>query len=168
MAVATRMVFALSRDRMLPGSVTLSSVHPRTGTPVAAIVGVTALAVLLNVLNEGLVVKIFAIVGLGYYLTYLLTLVAALIARRSGRIPDAPTGVFNLGRWLTPMAAVGAFWALLVIVVLTVPKVNNTTAYYTAGALVIGALWWLLVLRHRLNAGTAGPPDVVGVRAGGS
>jgi hypothetical protein len=25
--------------------------------------------------------------------------------------------------------------------------------------LALGALWWLLVLRHRLNAGTAGPPD---------
>jgi amino acid transporter len=115
-------------------------------------------------MNEGLVAKIFAIVGLGYYLTYLLTLVAAFVAQRAGRIPDAPDGVFSLGRWLTPLAAVGAIWALVVIIVLTVPSVNNTTAYYTAGALALGALWWVLVLRQRLNAGTAGPPDVVGVR----
>jgi amino acid transporter len=164
MAVATRMVFALSRDNMLPGSRVLANVSTRTGTPVVAIVGVAALAIVLNVLNEGLVAKIFAIVGLGYYLTYLLTLVAALLARRAGRIPDAVPGVFDLGRWLTPVAAVGAAWALVVIVVLTVPKDNNTTAYTTAGALAIGALWWLLVLRRRLNAGTAGPPDVVRAR----
>jgi amino acid transporter len=164
MAVATRMVFALSRDRMLPGSGTMATVNERTGTPIAAIIGVAALAVVLNVMNEGLVAKIFAIVGLGYYLTYLLTLVAAFVAQRAGRIPDAPDGVFSLGRWLTPLAAVGAIWALVVIIVLTVPSVNNTTAYYTAGALALGALWWVLVLRQRLNAGTAGPPDVVGVR----
>jgi amino acid transporter len=161
MAVATRMVFALSRDAMLPGSTALASVNARTGTPIAAIVGVSGLAVVLNVLNEGLVAKIFAIVGLGYYLTYLLTLVAAFVAQRRGRIPEAPEGVFDLGRWLTPMAFIGAVWAFAVIVVLTVPEVNNTTAYTTAGALALGALWWLLVLRRRLNAGTAGPPDLV-------
>jgi amino acid transporter len=164
MAVATRMVFALSRDDMLPGSKTLASVNVRTGTPIAAILGVAGLAVVLNVLNEGLVAKIFAIVGLGYYLTYLLTLVATFLAKRAGRIPDAPEGVFDLGRWLTPMAVIGAVWALVVIVVLTVPSVNNTTAYTTAGALALGALWWLLVLRRRINAGLAGPPDVVGLR----
>jgi amino acid transporter len=167
MAVATRMVFALSRDRMLPGSGVLAAVNERTGTPITAIVGVTGLAVVLNVLNEGLVAKIFAIVGLGYYLTYLLTLVAAFLAQRAGRIPEAPEGVFNLGRWVTPLAVVGAVWAVVVIVVLTVPEVNNSTAYTTAGALVLGALWWLLVLRRRLNAGTAGPPDLVATRARG-
>jgi amino acid transporter len=166
MAVATRMVFALSRDNMLPGSGTLGSVNARTGTPIVAILGVAGLAVVLNVLNEGLVAKIFAIVGLGYYLTYLLTLVAVLMARRAGRIPEsAGPGVFDLGRWLTPMALIGAIWAAVVIVVLTVPEVNNTTAYTTAGALALGALWWLLVLRRRLNTGTAGPPDVTGVAA---
>lgn len=164
MAVATRMVFALSRDDMLPGSKTLASVNVRTGTPIAAILGVAGLAVVLNVLNEGLVAKIFAIVGLGYYLTYLLTLIAAFVAKRAGRIPEAPEGVFDLGRWLTPMAVIGAAWAVVVIVVLTVPSVNNTTAYTTAGALALGALWWLLVLRRRINAGLAGPPDVVGLR----
>jgi amino acid transporter len=164
MAVATRMVFALSRDDMLPGSKMLASVNTRTGTPIAAILGVAGLAVVLNVLNEGLVAKIFAIVGLGYYLTYLLTLIAAFLAKRAGRIPDAPEGVFDLGRWLTPMAVIGAAWAVVVIVVLTVPSVNNTTAYTTAGALALGALWWLLVLRRRINAGLAGPPDVVGLR----
>lgn len=33
--------------------------------------------------------------------------------------------MFNLGRWVV----VGALWAVLVIVVLTVPDVNNSTAY---------------------------------------
>src|ERR671932_2098579 len=146
---------------MLPGSRVPGAVNERTGTPIAAITGVAALAIVLNVLNEGLVAKIFAIVGLGYYLTYLLTLLAALLAQRAGRIPRAPAGVFDLGRWLTPMATIGVVWAAVVIVTLTVPKANNTTAYYTAGAMALGAIWWAVALRRRINAGLAGPPDIV-------
>jgi amino acid transporter len=166
MAVATRMVYALSRDNMLPASRAFATVNERTGTPIVAILSVSALAIVLNVLNEGLVAKIFAIVGLGYYCTYLLTMLAATIAHRAGRIPEAPPGVFTLGRWMGPVAAVGMAWAALVIIVLTVPSVNHTTAYYTAGAFAIGALWWALVLRRRLNHGHAGPPELAaGARA---
>jgi hypothetical protein len=86
-----------------------------------------------------------------------------LWAQRAGRIPTAPPGVFSLGRWVTPLAAAGVAWAVLVIVVLTVPSVNHTTGYYTAGAFAIGVLWWLLVLRRRLNNGHAGPPELAAV-----
>jgi amino acid transporter len=165
MAVATRMVFALARDNMLPASRAFSEVHDKTGTPIVAIISVTVLAAVLNVLNEGLVTKIFAIVGLGYYATYLLTMLAALYAQRRGRIPDAPEGVFGLGRWLVPTASFGVVWTLVVIVTLTIPKVNNTTAYYFIGAIAIGALWWVVALRRKLNIGEAGPPDIVGPRA---
>jgi amino acid transporter len=165
MAVATRMVFALSRDNMLPASRAFGEVHDTTGTPIVAIISVTVLAVVLNVLNAGLVAKIFAIVGLGYYATYLLTMLAALYAHRRGRIPDAPAGVFSLGRWLVPTASFGVVWTLAVIVTLTIPKVNNTTAYYFIGAVALGGLWWLIGLRRKLNAGEAGPPDVVGTPA---
>jgi len=158
MAVATRMTFALSRDNMLPGSAALSRVAASTRSPVAAIVLVTAFAVLLNLLNEGLVAKIFAMVGLTYYCTYGLTLIATWIGHRSGRIPAAPPGVFGLGRWLMPTLFVGLVWVAVVIVVLTVPEVNNTTALTVAIAVAVGFLWWVAVLRRRLNEGTSGPP----------
>jgi hypothetical protein len=66
------------------------------------------------------------------------------------------------GAWLVPTACFGVVWTLVVIVTLTVPKVNNTTAYYFIGAVAIGGLWWLVGLRRKLNSGEAGPPDVVG------
>jgi hypothetical protein len=34
---------------------------------------------------------------------------------------------------------------------------NNTTAYYTAGAMALGVAWRALALRRRTNAGLAGP-----------
>jgi amino acid transporter len=158
MAVATRMAFALSRDNMLPGSARLRGVGARTRAPIAAIVFVTAVAVGLNLLNSGLVGRIYAMVGLTYYLTYGMTLVATLIAARRGRIPSAPPGVFSLGRWLKPVVAVGLLWCLAVIAAVTVPADNRSNALTFAVVLAIGAAWWLLALRRRLRAGQAGPP----------
>jgi hypothetical protein len=54
----------------------------------------------------------------------------------------------------------------VVIVTLTVPKVNTTTACHTAGALALRALWWLVALRAKLDVGTAGQPDAARVPAG--
>lgn len=158
MAVATRMVFALGRDKMLPGSTPLASVGRRTGAPVAAILVITALAVVLNLLNAGLVEKIFAMVGLTYYCTYALTLIATAIAHRKGRIPPAPEGVFGLGRRLWPTLVIGLLWCATVIVVLTVPAENNQTALTVVVGAGLGFVWWLLVLRRRIDAGQAGPP----------
>jgi len=157
MAVATRMTFALSRDKMLPGSGFLSSVNPRFGTPVGAIILITVIAVVLNLASGGFVTAIYSMVGLTYYLTYFLTLVAAYLAHRRGDMPTAPQGVFDLGRWLVPMIVIGGAWTLVVIVTLTLPDENHDAAITTLVALMIGAIWWLASLRGRLNRGVAGP-----------
>ena len=157
MAVATRMTFALSRDNMLPGSKVLARINPHFGTPVASIVLITAIAVLLNLASGGFVTAIYSMVGLTYYCTYLLTLIAAYLAYRNGRMPDAPNGVFSLGRWLLPMIVLGGLWALAVILTLSVPEESHTGAITTGITLAVGALWWVVSLRGRLNAGTAGP-----------
>jgi hypothetical protein len=100
-------------------------------------------------------------VGLTYYCTYLLTLIAAFIAYRSGRMPSAPAGVFSLGRWLLPMIVLGGLWALAVILTLSVPEESHTGAMTTAITLGVGGLWWLVVLRRQINNGTAGPVSKV-------
>ncbi|GLS23583.1 amino acid permease [Labrys miyagiensis] len=164
MAVATRMVYALSRDHMLPGSRVLEAVHPRRGTPDAAILLVTAIAVVLNFASGGFVTAIYSMVGLTYYLTYFLTLVAAIIAWRAGRIPAAPQGVFNLGRWLVPLALIGGLWTLAVIATLSIPDENRAAALTTIVALVIGFVWWAVSLRGRLNSGVAGAPNSAGAQ----
>ncbi|MEO3781237.1 amino acid permease [Micromonospora sp. B11E3] len=165
MAVATRMTFALSRDNMLPGSTALQAVGSRTRAPINAIILVAAIAIGLNLLNEGLVGKIYAMVGLTYYLTYALTLAAAWIAHRSGRIPAAGEGVFSLGRWLPAVVALGAAYCVAVIAALTVPEVNNQNAITVLVVLGFGFVWWVAVLRRRLRTGTAGPPKVAATPA---
>lgn len=159
MAVATRMTFALSRDNMLPGSAGLQMVGARSKAPIRAIVFVTVVAIGLNLLNEGIVGQIYAMIGLTYYLTYGLTLVATAIAQRRKAIPPPSTGAFDLGRWLNPVVLLGLAWCLAVILALTVPPENRQNAMTVAVVITIGFLWWFLVLRRRLNAGTAGPPS---------
>jgi hypothetical protein len=56
--------------------------------------------------------------------------------------------------------ALGLLWCAAVILTLTLPAENNQNAVTAAVVLGIGFLWWVLVLRHRPKAGTAGPPDV--------
>ncbi|MEV0739193.1 APC family permease [Streptomyces sp. NPDC050549] len=167
MAVATRMIFALSRDNMLPASKGLQSVGRRSKAPVPAIV-VTVVAVVLNLLNSGLVGKIYAMVGLTYYLTYALTMTATAVAERRGTIPAATKGVFDLGRWLNPVVGFALLWCGVVIAVLTIPAENNQNAVTVSVVLVVGSLWWALVLRRRLNAGTAGPPGASRTLTGAS
>ncbi|CUR58746.1 Amino acid permease-associated region [metagenome] len=158
MAVATRMTFALSRDNMLPASAALQAVGKRTKAPIQAIVFVTVVAIGLNLLNAGLVGKIYAMVGLTYYLTYALTLFATAYADRKGKIPAAQEGVFDLGRWLIPVVVMGLVWCAIVIGALTIPAVNNQNAVTALVVLGVGFVWWAVVLRHRLKAGKAGPP----------
>jgi amino acid transporter len=158
MAVATRMIYALSRDNMLPGSKLLMRVNERTGTPVAAIIVVTTIAIIMNIANGGFVAAIYSMVGLTYYLTYFLTLAGVYMAHRSGRIPSAPGGAFGLGDWLVPTIGVGVLWTLVVIATFSIPDESHPGALMTMFMLAIGATWWLLRLRGDLAAGRAGPP----------
>ena len=160
MAVATRMSYALARDNMLPASPLLARVSERTGTPVASILLITLVAVLLNFASGGFVVAIYSMVGLTYYMTYFLTLVATFLAHRNDRIPSAPSLTFSLGPWLVPTIAVGVLWTLCVIATFTLPEESHPAALVTIVTLVIGFAWWLLKLRRDLAVGTAGPPDL--------
>jgi len=156
--VATRMCYALARDKMIPGWQVLGYVSPRTRTPVYAIVLVGLIALLVNLLSAGVIAAVAAIVAVTYYGTYLLTCIAAILGDRRGSIPAAPAGYFGLGRWLRPLAVVGIAWSLLVIADMTLPPVNNIAGEYTVVAEVLGVAWYALYLRRRLRSGEAGPP----------
>jgi amino acid transporter len=156
MAVGTRMTFSLARDGMLPFSRQVGWVHPRTQTPMVAIVLVAVLSFVVNFFSTGIENRVVSITAVCYYATYALTTVAVLWAQRRGKLPDTYPGGFSLGRWLKPLAVVGIVFAIIIVIDETVPTANHITAEYTGGALLIGFLWWLLYLRPRLAARTVG------------
>lgn len=159
LTVATRMGFSLARDRMIPGWRVLAHVSPKTRIPTNALLLVGVVAFALNFVSAGIASRIFAIVAVMYYGTYLMTMVVARMARRRGTLGDAPPGYLDLGRWLGPFTILGTIWCLLVIAYMTIPKANHLAAEYSLGAVALGVLQWVLVLRGRINRGEAGPPS---------
>jgi amino acid transporter len=133
----SRLAFSYARDGALPGSAWISSVNQRFRTPVNALMGgavITALFVLLVFPSPSKDVHIWFITypantnGLvalvsfgvsGIYLSFLLAVIASIVARSRGWIPE---GSFTLGRWGWPVSIVAAAYLFLMFVNLAFPS----------------------------------------------
>jgi amino acid transporter len=156
MVVATRLTFALSRDRMLPGSSVLGSVNKTTRTPIASIVLVAVVGIGINMLSAGIAANVVSICSVAYYFVYLLTVGAALYAHLAKKMPGLRAGDFSLGRWFVVVAVSALLFTVGVIVIALAPQEGHVAARYLLGAEVVGLLWYLLYLRPRLAARTVG------------
>jgi amino acid transporter len=110
----SRLAFSYARDGALPASQWMSRIHSRFKTPVNALISgafVTVAFVLLvfaspthNIhiwfitypANTNVLVSLVSFGVSGIYLSFLLTVIASLVARARGWIPE---GQFQLGRW---------------------------------------------------------------------
>jgi amino acid transporter len=153
----SRLVFAMARDGLLPFSGWLKRLNASTGTPVPALVAslVVCLALLaygtLDGDAFGVLVGATALVP---YLVCLLTLGGYLARRRS--IVDSGDGGFRLGVLAVPVAALALLWLVAVVAALTLPEAFRSVDYVVLGALALAGIWYVAVLRRRLNDGTAG------------
>ena len=153
--VATRLTFALSRDKMLPGSTLLGRVNNVTHTPIWSIGLVGLIAVGINLLSAGIAANVVSICSVAYYFIYLLTVGGAVYAHLKKRIPDG-AGHFSLGRWFLPVAIIAVVYAAGVIVVALAPQEGHIAGRYLLGAEVLGLLWYLLYLRRKIAGREAG------------
>jgi urea carboxylase system permease len=100
---ATRMMFSMSRDGVLPFSRSLARVSPVTGAPImpALLIGVLSAALLfVNVGKPALFTDLTSACIVMLYAAYLFVTVPQLIRRLRGRIGGETEGqVFSLGRW---------------------------------------------------------------------
>lgn len=125
----SRLVFSMARDRQLPAADALSSVSPRSGTPLwpSVIVGLLAIAVLaINIGNPALFTSLCSVCIVMLYLAYLLVTVPLLINRlrgdwdRTGK--TMPGGLFSLGRWGLPVNILAVLYGALMVVNLAWPR----------------------------------------------
>jgi amino acid transporter len=151
MVVATRLAFALSRDKMLPASSLLGRVSTRTRTPVASIAVVAVIGIAINLLSAGIAANVVSICSVAYYFVYALTVGGALYAHFKQKIPSHRPGDFSLGRWFPFVAIAALVYGLGVIIIALAPHEGHTAALYLGGAEVVGLLWYLLYLRPRLR-----------------
>jgi len=156
MVVATRLTFALSRDKMLPGSGLLGRVNATTHTPVGSIVLVAVVGIGINLLSAGIAANVVSIASVAYYFVYALTVGGAIYANRKRLMPAHRPGDFSLGRWFVPVTLAALAYAAGVIVIALAPHEGHTAALYLLGAEVVGALWYLLYLRSRIAGKSAG------------
>ncbi len=142
----SRLAFSYARDGAIPGANWISRVHPRFKTPVNALLagaGVTILFILLvfpspsKDVHIGFITypaNVNALVSLvsfgvsGIYLSFLMTVLASIIARSRGWIPE---GLFRLGRWAWPVSILGAVYLALMLINVVAPTgLSSPRAYF--------------------------------------
>jgi len=171
----SRLAFSYARDGALPGSSWISRVNKRFKTPVNALLMgavVTVLFALLVYVNPGHDKHIWfvtypahvnALVALvsfgvsGIYLSFFLTVIAAIIARYRGWIPE---GSFRLGKWGWPVSIIAAVYLGLMLLNVVYPSglasprgyfnIDWITLVVIAVIAVVGAVY-LLVWRPDRN-----------------
>ena len=157
MVVATRLAFALSRDKMLPASSLLGRVNTTTRTPIASIVLVAVVGIGINLLSAGIAANVVSICSVAYYFIYVLTVGGAIYAYVKRKMPGAPGGRLLAGPLVPPDRGRRIrLYRRGVIVIALAPHEGHTAAVYLAGAEVVGLLWYLLYLRPRITRQSVG------------
>jgi amino acid transporter len=122
---ASRMMFSMSRDGVLPFSGVLRRVSPRTGTPILPSIAVGVVALLILLINLGQAQIFTAVTSVAVvlvYLAYLLVTGPVLIARLRGTLSKVPDGHFSLGRWAVPVNVLAVLWGLGMAVNMAWPR----------------------------------------------
>ncbi|MET8694153.1 amino acid permease [Streptomyces bauhiniae] len=157
-AVIARLLFAMARDNMLPGSTLLRQVNPTTKTPVPALLAGYALNIAVVVFGYNSSNAFGTLVGATAVLPYLVYLLIVLAYGHRRRRLAAIDGAFDLGRYAGVVFGASLVYLVAVVLTLTLPDEFRRANYYVLGGLVLAALWWLAGLRPRLARGEAGAP----------
>jgi urea carboxylase system permease len=130
---ASRVMFSMARDGVLPFSKQLAVVNPHTGTPVRTGIVVSAGAILVLAVNYGQAAVFTAVTAVSVvivYLAYLLVTVPALVQRYRKRRavdltdvdPEAAKTAFALGKWGKPVNILAVIYGLGMLVNIGWPR----------------------------------------------
>jgi len=167
-AASARLIFAMARDNLLPGSKALRRVNAGTKTPVIALVASLALCLALmfyGYANGNAFGTLVGAATLLPYLVYLLTVVAYGLRRRQmAALPEA----FSLGRWATPVFVAALVWLVAVLLALILPSEFRNATYVALGVLAVAGLWYVVGLHRRLARGEAGATTLAAAGSAGT
>jgi amino acid transporter len=158
----SRLAFSYARDGALPAAGWVSRVHERFRTPVNALLAgalVTAAFILLVFLspshnihigfitypaNTNVLVSLVSFGVSGIYLSFLLTVIGAIVARRRGWIPE---GSFRLGRWGWPVTIAAAVYLGLMLVNVVAPTgLSSPRAYFNLDWITLSVMFVIAVI----------------------
>ena len=150
---AVRLMYAIGRDGYLPFSKSLSTVSPKTQTPVLATLLCGFGAILILVMNLQFP-KVFELVtsiailwaNLAYWIVVALQLKNRIVSARKGIQSDAR---FKLGKWGLPVNILALIWSSFMVINVSWPRTstygmewyNQYAAWMYTGVLIgIGVL----------------------------
>jgi amino acid transporter len=131
-----RLAFSYARDKAIPGSSVIRRISPKRHTPVVAILVAAVIPALFMFLvyatpsknihiwfvtypaNVNALTALVSFGVSGIYLSFMLVLLGALIARLRGWKPD---GHFTLGRWGYPVTILGLIYGTAMLVNIVIP-----------------------------------------------
>ncbi len=123
---AVRLIFAMARDNVLPGSRFLSVVNGPLQIPAraAGVVGLIAAALLLMNLGQPKIIELAASVSIVWAnLAYLMVTVPLLLQRFKGWPAENEAGSeFRLGRWGLPLNLIAVVWGIGLVVNVAWPR----------------------------------------------
>jgi amino acid transporter len=163
MLVATRLIYSMARDNMLPGSRQLAIVKPGHKSPIFAVIAATAvsLLILLSALYSSTAFAyILGMSSLGYFGVYVFTTAGLIYSDRKGNLPATEPGLFDLGRKRRPLHILGLIvFSATLLALLLLPDFRKN-GYVYLGSIALCGVWYLTVLRGRLARHEAGPSFV--------
>ncbi len=160
MAIQTncsRVMWAFARADVLPASGFLKKLSVSQRLPVNTIIttAVIAAVLLVSTQSEDVYLTLVSMATGGFYISFALPVVGALITRLKGRwVP----GAWNLGRWGMPVAVVASVWVVFEYFNIAWPRAEGVPWYQDWAVFVmtgiIGALGVLvyLMVRPRVQA----------------
>jgi amino acid transporter len=144
MVTNSRLIWAMARDRRLPGHQLLGQVPRATGGPTWA----TALAAVLGALitlvlrtHTSALETLFTASTIMPALLYASTVLLYVFA---GRRQRGAEGHFSLGRWEIPVIAGALVWLAYELIVLIGPAEFRDAQYYVLGALGVGLVFYIV------------------------
>ena len=145
-AAGSRLAFSYARDGALPGSKWISAVSERFKTPANALFAGALITVVFIGLefaspthdvkilfftypaNTSVLVSLVSFGISGIYLSFLLTVIGSMIARRRGW---APAGRFRLGRWAWPVSVAALVYLGLMLANVVAPTgLGSARSYF--------------------------------------
>jgi amino acid transporter len=138
-----RLIWAMSRDKRLPGHQLWSKVPRATGGPAWATVLAAVLGALITLVlrtHSAALVTLFTASTIMPAVLYASTVLLYVFVGRQRRGQE---GHFSLGRWELPVIVGALVWLAYELIVLIGPNVFRDAQYYALSALGLGVIFYL-------------------------
>jgi amino acid transporter len=144
MVTNSRLIWAMARDRRLPGHQALSQVPRATGGPTWATVLAAVLGALITLVLRTHTSALETLFTASTIMPALLYASTVLLYVFVGRRRRGAEGHFSLGPWEIPVIAGALVWLAYELIVLIGPAEFRDAQYYVLGALGVGLVFYIV------------------------